>query len=222
MTLLRRGDRPVAPTPRVNPTVAGRSPPDPVRGRRSPSPSPSPFDLSILRHAQDNASSRLKAPQAQGPGEGDRRRHVDGVRVQIVSGRSAPLAGEGRKIFRPYARRDLAHRRLALLRRGDACVAPTTSGLSQYSRTRVLPLTGPSAWFAPPPRSRRRKLRKWRRSSATPGPPGGRTLSLSKGRRGGGEGCGNLGVRFDVATRSTRGRTLSLSKGRRGERRRLR
>ena len=199
MSLLRRGDRPVAPTPRGNPTIAGLSPPGPVRGRLSPSP----FDLSTRSGTTGSGQRKLKAPQAQGPGGGDRRRHVDGVRVQIVSGRSAPLAGDGRKIFRPYARRDLAHRRLIVLRRGDACVAPTASGLSQYSRMRVLPLTGPSAWFAPPPRSRRRKLRKWRRSSATPG-RGGRTLSLSKGRRGG------------------EGRTLSLSKGRRGGGRRLR
>ena len=94
-------------------------------------------------------------------------------------------------------------------------------GCLTYPRTGVLPPAGPSAWVALAPRSRRRRLGKWGQSSATPGPPGGRT-DAQRGVAPPDPGavrnaaCPALVARRDDTNRGRGGRTLSLSKGRRG------
>ena len=55
----------------------------------------------------------------------------------------------GRTIFRPAAQHHPPSGVCSPLRRGDACVAPTTLGLSRDPGTGVSPPFGPAAWFAP-------------------------------------------------------------------------
>ena len=121
----RRGDACVAPTtPRLY---------------RDPGTGGSPFrPFGVVR-----PFDTFEASHAQGPGVGstDSRAAPDERRpVGRPSGARMSLWRSGRTIFRPVAQRHPPLGRLLPLRRGDACVAPTTPRSSRDPGTGVFPL----------------------------------------------------------------------------------